>query len=60
MPVFLLRTGEAWLTREVQMITSNQAQWEGLVQGTAHLDIRIEDSEIVVRAYSVVILVGKV
>lgn len=42
------------------MISSNKAQWEGLVQGNAYLDIRMEGSEIVVRSSSVVIPIGKV
>lgn len=42
------------------MISGNQAQWEGLVQGNAYLDIGMEGSEIVVRSSSVVIPVGKV
>lgn len=53
-------TGKVWLTRVVQMISGNQAQWEGLVQGNAYLDIGMEGSEIVVRSSSVVIPVGKV
>lgn len=42
------------------MISSNKAQWEGLVQGNAYLDIRMEGSEIDVRSSSVVIPIGKV